>query len=383
MIQSVDIVRKVLFLLLFAATLSAKSPIEFGGLYQIDSLGNPYGGLNQGITSPSSLFISAKTQFNDCHWEAFASAIWNFGRALSERYIGNAFGVQQVFGNQNAQLSQLFLKGRFCCDRLSIKLGRLMASNDFLYSQLFFQYVSDTYNGTPIVIEKNVLFTSYPNATWGAVLAVKPTCHTEGKLGIYNANSRILENRFHGLNFTFKSTNGALLITEWAALTGTCLPGKYRIGAYSQTGSSQRFLKGRGTGNWGIYVMGEQTLAKARGQPFGWAPFFNLVFAPSDRNLYPFFASAGLLTPSPITNRPQDYCAFAFAYGRFSADLRTAQRRAQATPQTYEGSIEMAYWWWVNETCALTPDLQIVLRPNGVGFIPDALVLGVQGTVNF
>ena len=50
---------------------------------------------------------------------------------------------------------------------------------------------------------------------------------------------------------------------------------------------------------------------------------------------------------------------------------------------THEAIVEVNYVYNVTPSFTLQPDVQGVLRPDGTGFISDALVLAVQVAVTF
>jgi porin len=118
--------------------------------------------------------------------------------------------------------------------------------------------------------------------------------------------------------------------------------------------------------------------------------FAALLFAPKDRNRFPFFLSTGFVYQGVTTRRPLDAISFGVAYGSYSSDLRSAQRIARSTrvdgcfstcSQTAETVLEANYWIQVNKWLALTPDVQYIINPKGFGVIKNALVLGMQVSV--
>lgn len=360
--------------------------------YVNDLLGNPIGGKRRGFANAGSLGIDLNLDFEKMicirGLSLFTSFVYRSGNNLSSEYIDNQFPVSQVFGGETYRLNELYVQESYE-DLFSLKAGRLCGGNDFLASPFYAKYVSNAFCGNPIGIFFNVRFTAYPHSTWGAYFSFKPHESFLVKSAIYNTNSYISKNKYHGANFTFHSTQGALLITEWAYLfnqLGCGLPGNYKVGGYYTTGNSSKFTKDTQKGNYGYYFLLDQMLYQKKVKDQGLTYFLALLFAPKNRNLFPFFFSTGLVYQGVSKSRPLDSISCGIAQGSYSADLRRIQKRASPTgsspfgnrPQTAETVLELNYWFQVNKWFALTPDLQYIINPKGYGTTKNALVLGMQ-----
>lgn len=328
--------------------------------YVNDLLGNLLGGKRKGFANAGSLVIELDLDFERIACirglSLFTSSVYRSGNNLSSEYIGNQFPAAQVFGGETYHLNELYVQEAME-EIFSIKAGRLCGGNDFLASPFYAKYVSNAFCGNPIGIFFNAPFTAQPNATWGAYMSFKPHKSFLIKNAIYNANRCISKNKYHGMNFTFHSTEGALLITEWAYLLNQPrLPGNYKIGAYYTTGTSQKFTKVMQKGNYGCYFLFDQTLYQKKSKEQELTYFAALLFAPKNRNLFPFFLSTGFVYQG-IAKRPLDAISLGMAYGSYSSDLRRAQRMAhsirvsnvQRCPQTSETVLEINYWFHVNK----------------------------------
>jgi porin len=108
-----------------------------------------------------------------------------------------------------------------------------------------------------------------------------------------------------------------------------------------------------------------------------------------DRSTMPFFFETGILARGIFPQRPRDVAGFAVIYGRFSSDLRAAQRLAQSLDPTVgvqqeETVLEWNYTFrFRNGAFFIEPDIQYIIRPGGTGQIPNALVIGAQVGINF
>src|SRR3990167_9023955 len=324
--------------------------ITFASSYVNDILGNVSGGEARGVAEAGSFGIVMNVDLGKCsHFEGLrlaVSATFREGSNLSSKKIGNEF-------------------------------------------------VSSGFDGNPAAIFYNTPFTDDPIATWGFVLQYKFWKRIVAKIGIYNANEDVEKNRYHGFNWSFHSTDGALFIGELAVqinqTTGDSgYPGNYRVGAYYFTGTEkEKFLGGMAHGNYGYYILLDQMIIRhgEMGSDRGLIPFIALLFAPEDRNIMPFFLSSGLVYVGPFSARPDDSMNLGFAYGKYSPNMRKAQQQAKNfrllgpfgnRPQNFEALIEFNYWFKVNPWFTITPDIQYIINPSGFGTIPNALVIGVQ-----
>lgn len=371
--------------------------IGIASSFVTDMLGNPVGGKARGFAYAGSLGLSVNIDFTKTcglkGFEFFASTVWRTGTNLSQRKIDNQFNVAQVYGSQTVKLNELYLRQTIADAGIQFKLGRLNAGNDFLSSAYYAHFVNNAFDGNPVSIFYNIPFTAYPNATWGAYLQYKPFKRLLTKFGCFNANAYINENKFHGVNFTFNSTNGVVWITEWCGLVNqeagdTGLPGNYKLGVYYLTGTKQKFLGGKQQGDPGIYLLFDQTIYRSEKgkKDTGLTPFAALLLMPKNRNLFPFFLLGGFVFRGIIPSRPDDGPALGVAYGKYSQDLADAERLAGrkglfhtlgTRPQNFEAIVELSYWIQCTSWMSLVPDIQYVIHPKGLN-IRNAWVFGAQ-----
>jgi porin len=159
----------------------------------------------------------------------------------------------------------------------------------------------------------------------------------------------------------------------------TSLPGHYKVGAYVDSNGYADLSRGDPVeirGNYSLYLLLDQMVYREGGAQSsqGLTPFATLTFAPSNRNTFPWFFSAGLSYLGLIPGRDNDTAAFGFAYGKFSKYL-SGQRYEMVLEWTY--AVALAPW------LTLQPDVQCIINPSGMSDIANALVLGMQIAVNF
>ncbi len=368
--------------------------LDIAGSYSNDLLGNPVGGKHHGFANAGSfgLFLTFDLEkiMKATGTTFFASFIVRHGNNLSATKIGNQFEVAQLYGTETYVLNELYLKKTAYEGKISAKAGRLDPGNDFLASPLYAYYVNNAFFGNPVSIYFNTDFSTLPNATWGAYLQFRPIPSFNMQFACYNQNKNIFKNKYHGANFTFDSRLGVMWITEWAYLLNqgkedTGLPGNYRVGGYYVTGRFDVFEGGTQRGNFGYYFLIDQMVYRHKTQQL--TPFGAFLFAPNNRNEFPFFFAAGLVYKGFIPSRKDDAIAIGAAYGRYSSDLRHLEQQAKRQgfmtphgnqPQTAETILELNYWIQATHWLTITPDVQYVIDPKGLGTIQDALVLGVE-----
>ncbi len=361
----------------------AENGITSLSTFVTDMVGNPVGGKARGFAYAGSYGLSVNIDFTPAGWknfELFSSAVWRTGTNLSQRKIDNQFPVQQVFGSQTVKLNELYFIQTLLDGNLAFKAGRLDAGNDFLASPLYWRFVNNGFDGNPVSIFLNVPFTAYPNATWGAYLMFKPYQRLSAKFGVYNANSNIQKNKYHGVNFTFKSTNGVIWITEWCVLVNQekedrGMPGNYKVGAFYLTGDKPKFTGGKQSGDPCYYLLFDQMVYR-RGGPgstTGLTPFVSLILAPESCNLFPLFFNCGFVFKGIFPQRPEDTFNFGYIYGKYSKDLA----KVELEPQNFESIIELNYWVQFNPWFYIAPDLQYVIHPKGRD-TKNAFCIGVQ-----
>lgn len=340
--------------------------------YITDMLGNPCGGKARGFGYTGSFGLAVDLDFDRAlrkktGLEFYCSATWRTGTNLSNK-IGNQFNVSQLYGTQTVLLSELYFKETLYDGALILKAGRLCIGNDFIASPLYGLFVNNAFDGNPVGVFYNFpSFTAYPNATWGSCLTVQPLKQFAIKIAVYNANSDALDTGYHGVNFTFSSTNGVIWISEWAGIVNSDeLPGNYRIGALYQTGAAIDFERGPRNGNYSWYLLCDQMIYNKGGRKL--TPFVALLFAPEDRNTFPIFLTTGLVGNGLFKSRPNDTTSFGVAYGQYSKHL----------PQTAEIVLELNHWFQINDWLTIAPDLQYIINPKGLGTIHNALVIGFQ-----
>ncbi len=86
----------------------------------------------------------------------------------------------------------------------------------------------------------------------------------------------------------------------------------------------------------------------------------------------------GLVYKGLIPQRNDDQTVFGLIYGNFSEHYARTVKAAGGGVPDYESVLEFGHRIQLTKFAFLQPDLQWVIRPNGTGRIPGALVIGAE-----
>jgi len=381
--------------------------VEITGSYVTEPAGNPVGGLERGFTYLHNFGFGIQLDLDKIFHLPDATFLITIsqrsGRGLTQDSIGNAISVQEIFGGgQTYRLVQMRWDQRFFDDHLELALGRLSTTSDFFSSPFYCQFVNNGICGQPTSPFFNMPngLTAYPAAYWGALVQAKPTNETYIKVGVYDGDPNHGDDR-HGLNFGF-GDNGVLVVSEigyksQAGLLG--LPCRYSLAGYYHSGDfpdvaedafgTNIFLSGLPgrihSGQSGFYLLFEQMLLRNPGRPeTGLNGFMTFVVSPDeDKSVMPYFINGGLIYEGLLPSRPHDKLDLGFYSAVFSNKLRSAQHVASLPAQTSETNIELNYQVQLSPYLYVRPNVQYVLKPNGLNTIDNALVVGAAVGITF
>jgi porin len=312
------------------------------------------------------------------------SGDWASGTNLSDD-IGNVFTVAQAFEGREVQLANLYLKQSLLDGRLDLKAGRFSTGADFLTSPLDVILVNGALNPIILAIQKNVPgVTADPNTTWGGRVVARPSARLSLSAGAFYSDPALDQLTANGTEFGIRGSAGYFVVGEVAYRLNsekddTGLPGRYRVGGYHDSNQYASLTNAtrRQTGNYGVYMLGEQLVYRegGPGSNQGLTVFGALIYAPQERiNPLPWFASAGASYRGLLPRRDKDTTAFAMYYGGFSRDL---------PGQTYELVLEWTYAIALSRWLTVQPDVQYVINPGGRSSVGNAVVVGAQLALEF
>jgi porin len=398
--------------------------IEPSITYTSDSAGNPVGGKHPGgftYCDNIAFNLLLKTE-NLLGWKNgyfVISGLQRDGKSLSKENIKNIFPAQQVYGGalnyQTFHFYQLYYEQRTADEKMSIKTGRFVASDDFDSSPLYWLYMNRAIDGRPFSLSADAGLSCPPNAVWASRLKVKLPESTILRVGAYQVTNISV----NGLNWNFYPDDGVMLLgqLEWdpeffkkpksseeqsaflanthhnrsaRQVPGASVPsgfiGHYWMGGYYSTHEYPQFgSKTKVSNIYGLYWHGDQTIYRPnRASNEGAAIWSVLTLSPQENEaLIPFQANGGAVYTGLIPGRRNDFTILGCAYGSLSTSYASVQEQKYHLNPTYELVYEAAYRINTTKYSYIQPDLQWIINPSGTGKIPNALVLGFQIGVVF
>lgn len=315
------------------------------------------------------------------------------GRNLSgPQYINNTFTVSEAFVGQGVYLYQLYWQQQFAEDNLTIQIGRLNGSG-FATLPAFALQVNGGINGNPTSLFLNSNFQSIPNAVWGGQFSITPQKEDYYvSAGLFQATP--YAGNQHGTDFSYRSSDRILLMGEvgWTPTfneggkDGEGYSGTYLAGFYYSNLPQARFDgNGNITSTAGLYLMGQQTVWRSKVNSARmidvWGGF---TYSPQGQVAQmEWMGFGGIVWKGAVDGREQDQLLATMLVGTFSSAYADSVSTPLTDSPTYEMVLELSYVFNLNEYAFIQPDVQYVIRPNGVSDVRDALVFGVQFGFNF
>lgn len=385
--------------------------------YATDIGGNPVGGLRKGLIYSGFLDIGVALDLEKiASLRNLTLKITNYvasGQNLSAD-IGNFFGVQEVYASGNYFFGILALSLTLLNDQLTVEVGRLLAGDIFVRSELWQYYLTSGVNGNLESLEANIFFPRYNIAAWGARFLFEPNRQWQILGGVYNANPKIREPDEHGLDFSLRLDKGFLALGQinyqhHQTRKERGLPGSVGFGSYYESNkfNALDFATNSTNGKYGFYLLFDQMILRgkwpeykgpshlrsgaaysekakkpyhqqqieAKDRPLGLTAWGAVYFAPHENiNIQRYQLAGGVLYQGLFLSRDLDVTAFGVIRGKFSDKL---------VQQEAETVLELNHRFQFGSLFYITPDIQYVIKPNGRTDIPNALVLGIEATVNF
>ena len=364
------------------------------------------GGLNRGATYEGRLEFSVDTDLEKfTGWKGASThftvyQIHNGGGDVFDN-VGGFADPSNIHALDTTRLFTVWFQQTFYDDRVSLRLGRLAADDEFILSPTAGGLINGTF-GWAALMAADMLNggPAYPVATPGARLAVKATDELTVLAAVFNGNPAGAGcngdpqacNRY-GLNFNM--TGGVLAMSELQygvnqGKKAAGLPGIYKLGAWYANTNFPDTYSGLldHSGNWGVYGVADQMVWRGRESSVNL--FMRGGFSPSDRNLVSYYIDGGVGIKGLLPGRADDVLTFGAAYIKVSPDAAALDRDVGDAVRSAETVLEVSYQaqlapWWI-----VQPDLQYIVKPNG-GQNPDhpkrsydhAFLAGLRTTIKF
>jgi len=384
-----------------------ESGVEVFGFYNSILNGNVSGGIHpRHATYVDDIWLGFKFDLEKLvGWRGglfVVSGINRNGDDLTTKYVGSVFSTQQSVGGQRPFLYQVYLQQKFAGNRLTAKLGRFSASDDFNGSPLYGYSLNNGINGDIRNVLFDTRFSAYPFAVWGAAMLYDPSPEFNAKFGIFQTSDDMFENDDNGLNWGIEESDGYTALAQFGWSPQFCkrpvydepadskttvapvmkgYPGHYWIGfTYSEWDLYPRFGGGFEDNSYGFYVHGDQMVyQETQGSDQGLTVFVASGYYPQKEiAIVPFQVNVGFNYRGLVPGRDRDRTMLHFIYGDFSRDFARNARRPGGRLAESEKVAEVAHRFQLTPWSYFQPDIQYVIDPGGTGDIANALVIGAQ-----
>jgi porin len=372
--------------------------------------GNVSGGIHPGrATIVSDFFAGIKFDLEKLvGWKdglLVVSGIDRAGEDLTRKYVGSIYSVQQMVGGQRPFLYQAYLQQKLLDRKVTLKLGRFSASDDFNASPFYGYSLNNGIDGDIRNVLFDTRFSAYPFPVWAAAVFYDPTPEFNFKLGAFQTSKDMFDNTQHGLDWSIRGDDGYTAIAEFSwtpqffkqpvpsgqgkdssPVVMKGLPGHYHIGmTYSQWDFYPRFDGGFKDNSYGFYVHGDQMVYQERaGSDQGLYLFAASGYYPQrDISIVPFQVEGGLHYKGLFPGRDDDRTILHFIYGHLSQDYARNAQVPGGHRVDSEKVLEFGHRFQVTKWSYFQPDLQYVIDPGGTGDIPNVVVIGAQMGVTF
>jgi porin len=366
-------------------------------IYEATILGNPIGGVKHGAAYAHNLEISLKFDLEkiaNISGASFTVSGMNAaGRNLSSaNYVNNAFPVSEAYIGSGTYLYQVYWQQKLELADTVIRLGRINSSN-FASLPAFGLQVNGGIDGNPDSLFVNTNFQSMPNAVWGTDISINPSSEFNIYTGIFQATN--FPGNQSGTDFSFRSSDRILWMGQvgWQPTFGQSAngshpgySGNYIIGFYYSNLPQQRFNgSGSITNSAGLYVMAQQTIwynKNNHAETFDlWGGF---TYSPQSQIAQiDWMGFGGFVWTGLLPGRNEDQFLGTVLFGNFSNPYASSVATPQGGRPSYEMVIEFSYIYNINSYAFIQPDIQYIIRPNGLKSAKDAVVIGTQFGITF
>lgn len=315
------------------------------------------------------------------------SGIDRHGRSIDDS-VGGKYSVMQNVGGQNAFLYNVTLEKTFLDDTLSVKLGRLSATDDFVGSPYYSYSLNNAVNGQIRAALFDGVMSSYPFPVWGGRMKYQPNEEFYAMLGVFNQSDDLFDRDDQGMDWRIDGDDGVSIFTQvgWNPKFAE-RPAHFFVGMnnalfwdmdkFNSTGTRDKFTRFYGHADYQVY-------AESPGSDEGLVLFLTLGYSPfEDVAIMPVQSTFGAHYTGLFPGREKDKTVFFATYGGFSDDYADEQTAAGEARSDYEMVLELGHRFELTPSTYIQPDIQYIVQPGGTGDIDNALVLGVQVGASF
>jgi porin len=367
-----------------------ESGVKYFGYYNAIFAANVSGGRDQDSNYAGDLFTGLEFDFEKLWgWDDttfVVTAIDRHGSSIDPE-VGGQYSVMQLVGGQNAFLYNVTLEKWFLDHTLSVKLGRMTATDDFVGSPLYSYSLNNCIDGQIRAALFDGTMTSYPFAVWGGRIKYQPSDDFYAMLGVFQLSDDMFDREDQGVDFSIEGDDGVSIFTQFGWNKEIC-------------GRPAHFYAGMNNAFWSLDKFNTNDTTNHLCRLYGHADWqVTAESADSDQGLT-LFTAAGYtwqdqvaIMPLQITcganykgffpGRDDDRTVLFATYGDFSGEYAAGQAAASQAQSDYEMVLEAGHRFQLTPFAYIQPDVQYIVQPGGTGNISDAVVVGAQFGVTF
>ena len=297
----------------------------------------------------------------------------NHGRTLTADFVGDGqyySSIDTGLAQDITQLGEYWYRHSFADELLTVTMGRQDANADFAFADLGGDFVNSSF-----ITLANIPLPTWPYQTLAVSALYQPSKQVRLGGGVHdhgadhqnwwsNTTSR-------GLFFIGQMDYQPFADNDDALLT------LIRMGAwYTNSNTLSITAPSSYDGNYGFFTTIDQMLfTEQHDKEQGLGTFVQFSWAPSNRNQVDISYGGGLVYRGLLPGHDHDTLGLGFTLIDFSSAL------SGLTGQTSENAMELFYKARVTEWMSIQPDVQYIVRPNGIE--RDALVTGLRCEIAF
>ncbi len=308
--------------------------------------------------------------------ELFFSSVWQYGQNLSGRYLNVNTLSSSIAGTESYRIDQIWYQQGLLHDLFKVKLGQLVAVDEFGATDFFDILFNDELGYAP-----NALFTAKqpfsPAGKPGVIVWSDLSVLTPGlyaKAGVFTAYENAYRPDKYGVDYNDDFDHGAVASFEIGYREQkTDYAGVYKIGlnindlsVYSNPATGKQYR-----GDFTAYGIAEKTVYHPMDDHGkldlrkGLDLLLEFVGAPNDRNPLAYEVTAGARYTGLIPGRDQDKTGLGFIYSENSSAYSEAYAVTHGHGLGGEATIEVDYQ--VNPTSwfSVQLDNQFIVNPGG------------------
>ena len=306
----------------------AGAGVDVFAYYNAIFAGNVSGGVSKDSDYAGDVFYGAQLDLAKlAGWDATTLTITGINRHGDsiDRAVGGQYSVMQLVGGQTNFLYNVVLEKQFKDGDVSVKLGRMTATDDFVGSPFYSYSLSNAVNGQIRAVLFDGVMTLYPFAVWGGRVKAKVSEEVDVQVGVFQLSNDMWDPSKHGLDMSIASDDGVSLFaqvdwnTELAGREARFFAGVNQTAGFDIAefggGTTGAFTRFYGHGDVRVYREGGE--AGERGE--GLTVFATLAYAAEDEvAIIPVQSTLGLHYQGLLPGRPDDRTVAFVTYGGFS-----------------------------------------------------------------